>query len=66
MADISFLSIKIFVEVSKIRKNGKRVLYMVLNVLSNEKIKKYIQIYRYCVVKYVSLKPIREKQKLCN
>jgi hypothetical protein len=44
MADISFLSIKIFVKVSKISKNGKRVLYMVLNVLSNEKIKKYIAI----------------------
>jgi hypothetical protein len=39
--DISFLSIKIFVEVSKIRKNGKRVLYIVLKVLSNEKIKIY-------------------------
>jgi hypothetical protein len=44
MADISFLSIKIFVEVSKIRKNGKRVLYMLFNVLSNKKIKKYIAI----------------------
>jgi hypothetical protein len=45
MADISFLSIKIFAEVSKIRKkNSKRVLYIVLKVLSNEKIKKYIAI----------------------
>jgi hypothetical protein len=39
MADISFLSIKIFVEVSKIWKIGERVLYIVLKVLSNEKIK---------------------------
>jgi hypothetical protein len=39
MADISFLAVKTFVEVSKIWKNGKRVLYMVLNVLSNEKVK---------------------------
>ena len=39
MADISFLSIKIFVEVSKIWKNGKRVLYVVLKILSYEKIK---------------------------
>ena len=30
--------------VSKIRKNGERVLYIVLKVLSNEKIKKYIAI----------------------
>jgi Tfp pilus assembly protein PilZ len=44
MADISFLSIKIFVEVSKIWKIGERVLYIVLKVLSNEKIKKYIAI----------------------
>jgi hypothetical protein len=44
MSDISFLSIKIFVKVSKITKNSKRVLYMVLNALSNEKIKKYIAI----------------------
>jgi hypothetical protein len=44
VVDISFLSIKIFVEVSKISKSGKRVLYMVLNVLSNEKLKNYIAI----------------------
>jgi hypothetical protein len=34
-----FFRLKTFVEGSKIWKNGKRVLYMVLNVLSNEKIK---------------------------
>jgi hypothetical protein len=39
MADISFLSIKRFVEVSNIRKSGKRILDIVLKVLSNEKIK---------------------------
>jgi hypothetical protein len=44
MADISFLSIKIFVEVSKIRQNGKGVFIYVLNVPSNEKIKKDIAI----------------------
>jgi hypothetical protein len=46
MVDISFLSIKIFVEVIKIlyEKNGKRVLYIILKVLSNEKIKKYVAI----------------------
>jgi hypothetical protein len=44
MADISILSIKIFAEVSKIGKKTVRVLYIVLKVLSNEKIKKYIAI----------------------
>jgi hypothetical protein len=42
--DISLLSIKIFVEVSNIWKNGKRVLYIVLKVLLNEKMKKCIAI----------------------
>jgi hypothetical protein len=36
IVDISFLSIKTFVEVRKIWKNGKRVLYIVLKDLSNE------------------------------
>ena len=39
MSDISFVFIKIFVEVSKIRKNCKRVLYIILKVLSNENLK---------------------------
>jgi hypothetical protein len=38
MADISSLSIKIFVE-ARYEKNGKRVLYIVLKVTSNKKIK---------------------------
>jgi hypothetical protein len=50
MADISFLSIKIFVEVSKISKNGKRILYIVLKVLSNEKIKNYCHLLVYTKV----------------
>jgi hypothetical protein len=73
MADISFLSIKIFVEVSKIWKNGKRVLYIVLKFLSNEKIKKftlsnlpfpltlYFSIHQYIFPNYFSLLIINEK-----
>jgi hypothetical protein len=42
MADISFLSIKIFVEVSKIwKKNRKRELYIVLKVFQMRKEKIY-------------------------
>jgi galactitol-specific phosphotransferase system IIB component len=44
MADISLLQVKIFQELSKIWKIGKRSWYVVSKVLSNEKIKNYIAI----------------------